>query len=122
MRPGAPPLLHRRLVPTDGERLLWAQGDGSTLVAHHAPWGIVGRLVCWEHWIPLTRAAMHRQGETVDVAAWPSVNDTHLLASRHYAFKGRCFVLAVATIQTRKDLLEGLARAGAISLPRPCCV
>jgi nitrilase len=112
IRPGLPPLLHRKLVPTHGERLLWGRGDGSTLEVHDAGWGKVGSLICWEHWMPLARAAMHRAGEAVHVAAWPTVNDAHLLASRSYAFEGRCFVLAAGTLQTRADLLDGLARAG----------
>lgn len=112
LRPAATPLLHRKLVPTHGERLIWGRGDGSTLETHRAEWGVVGSLICWEHWMPLARAAMHQAGETVHVAAWPTVNDTHLLASRSYAFEGRCFVLAAGTIQTREDLLDGLERAG----------
>lgn len=112
VRPHMAPLLHRKLVPTFAERLVWAQGDGSTLEVHQAPWGRLGSLICWEHWMPLARAAMHRAVETVHVAAWPTLDDTHLLASRHYAFEGRCFVLAAATIQSRNDLLEGLAMAG----------
>lgn len=110
--PGAPPLLHRKLVPTHGERLLWARGDGSTMDVHDAGWARIGSLICWEHWMPLARAAMHNAGETVHVAAWPSVNDAHLLASRSYAFEGRCFVLAAGTIQTRTQLIEGLLLAG----------
>jgi nitrilase len=112
LRPGLPPLLHRKLVPTHGERLIWGRGDGSTLDTHDAGWGKVGSLICWEHWMPLARAAMHRAGEAVHVAAWPTVNDAHLLASRSYAFEGRCFVLAAGTIQRRDDLLDGLARLG----------
>jgi len=112
LRPKAPPLVHRKLVPTHGERLIWARGDGSTLDVHHAEWGALGSLICWEHWMPLARAAMHHQGETVHVAAWPTVRDTYLIASRHYAFEGRCFVLAAGTILDRDDLLDGLARTG----------
>lgn len=112
IRPGARALLHRKLVPTHGERLVWAQGDGSTLDVHDAGWGRIGSLICWEHWMPLARAAMHEQREAVHVAAWPTLDDAHLLASRHYAFEGRCFVLAAATVQTRQDIADGLARAG----------
>lgn len=112
IRPDLPPLLHRKLVPTHGERLVWAQGDGSTLGVHDAGWGHVGSLICWEHWMPLARAAMHQQCEAVHIAAWPTLDDTHLLASRHYAFEGRCFVLAAATLQTRDQILDGLGRAG----------
>lgn len=109
LRPGQPPLIHRKLVPTHGERLIWARGDGSTLRVHDdGVIGPVGSLICWEHWMPLARAAMHNQGETVHIAAWPTVRETYAMASRHYAFEGRCFVLAAGTIQSRDDLLLGL--------------
>ena len=111
-RPDAPPLKHRKLVPTHGERLIWARGDGSTLGVHDAEWGSVGQLICWEHWMPLARAAMHHQTEAIHVAAWPTVREMYLLASRHYAFEGRCFVLAAGTIQSRDDVLDGLALLG----------
>jgi len=111
-RPNQAPLLHRKLVPTHGERMIWGRGDGSTLGVHQTEWGTVGQLICWEHWMPLARAAMHHAGETIHIAAWPSVREVHALASRHYAFEGRCFVLAAGTVQHRADLLEGLARVG----------
>nr|WP_295670511.1 carbon-nitrogen hydrolase family protein [Sphingomonas sp.] len=111
-RPHAAPLVHRKLVPTHGERLIWARGDGSTLATHAAEWGNVGSLICWEHWMPLARAAMHHAGETVHVAAWPSVRPMYRVASQHYAFEGRCHVLAAGTIQHRDDLIEGLERIG----------
>ena len=109
-RPGAPPIRHRKLVPTHGERLIWARGDGSTLVCHQAEWGAAGQLICWEHWMPFARAALHHAGEAVHVAAWPTVREMYLIASRHYAFEGRAFVLAAGTVQHRADLLDGLAR------------
>lgn len=112
LRPQQPPLLHRKLVPTHGERLIWARGDGSTLGVHHADWGAVGSLICWEHWMPLARATMHHAGEAVHVASWPTVRPMYRIASQHYAFEGRCFVLAAGTIQHRADLLDGLARVG----------
>lgn len=112
LRPGLPILDHRKLVPTHGERLVWMRGDGSTLGVHRAEWGNVGSLICWEHWMPLARAAMHNLGESVHVAAWPTVREEYALASRHYAMEGRCFVLAAGLVQTKADLLEGLERAG----------
>ncbi|MEO1169293.1 MAG: carbon-nitrogen hydrolase family protein [Pseudomonadota bacterium] len=111
-RSGQPPLPHRKLVPTHGERLIWARGNGSTLGVHEADWGHVGNLICWEHWMPLARAAMHNQREAVHVAAWPTVRDTYAIASRHYAFEGRCFVLAAGTVLHRDALLDGLERSG----------
>ena len=111
-RPRLGPLVHRKLVPTHGERLIWARGDGSTLEVHRASWGNVGSLICWEHWMPLARAAMLHEGEMVHVAAWPTVRDMYRVASRHYAFEGRCFVLAAGTVQHRDDILAGLDRVG----------
>lgn len=111
LRPGQSPLIHRKLVPTHGERLIWARGDGATLQVHPSEnMGAVGSLICWEHWMPLARAAMHNQGEAVHIAAWPTVRETYAIASRHYAFEGRCFVLAAGIIQTRDDVLDGLDR------------
>lgn len=112
IRPDKAPLDHRKLVPTHGERLIWARGDGSTLAVHQAPWGNVGSLICWEHWMPLARAAMHAQQEAVHIACWPTVRESHAIASRHYAFEGRCFVLAAGLVQWRDDLLDGLRRVG----------
>ncbi|HPK42609.1 MAG TPA: carbon-nitrogen hydrolase family protein [Synergistales bacterium] len=98
---------HRKLTPTYTERLLWGMGDGSTLVSVDAPFGVLGGLICWEHWLPLARAAMHARKETVHVAQWPWVRDLHLVASRHYAFEGQCFVLAAGTVLTVGDVLDG---------------
>jgi len=111
-RPGLPMLGHRKLVPTHGERLIWARGDGSTLGVHQAEWGRLGTLICWEHWMPLARAAMHNLGEDVHIAAWPTVRESHQIASRHYAMEGRCFVLAAGLVQMKDDLLDGLERVG----------
>ena len=111
-RPGLPPLPHRKLVPTHGERLIWARGDGSTLDVHDAGWGKIGQLICWEHWMPTARATLHHAGEAVHVAAWPTVREIYGVASRHYAFEGRCFVLAAGTVMSRADLIEGLDRVG----------
>ncbi len=104
--------VHRKLTPTYTERLLWVQGDGSTLAVGPGPIGPLGGLVCWEHWLPLARAAMHALGETVHVAQWPSVRELHQLASRHYAFEGQCFVLAAGTVLTRGDVIEGYRSLG----------
>jgi predicted amidohydrolase len=106
--------IHRKLTPTFNERLIWAQGDGSTLQAFPRDYGVLGGLVCWEHWMPLTRAAMHAQTETVHVAQWPAVGEMHQIASRQYAFEGQCFVLASGCVLTRDDALEGFN-----SLPSP---
>jgi predicted amidohydrolase len=85
--------VHRKLMPTHAERVVWGAGDGSTLHVFETGIGRLGGLICWEHWMPLTRFAMHAKGEQIHVAVWPEVPEVHQLASRHYAFEGRCFVI-----------------------------
>jgi len=95
---------HRKLVPTYTERLVWGQGDGAGLEAVDTPVGRVGGLICWEHWMPLARYALHVSGEQIHVAVWPTMDEMHQIACRHYAFEGRCFVLAAGLIMPVKDL------------------
>ena len=95
---------HRKLVPTYTERMVWGQGDADNLRAVDVPGARVGGLVCWEHWMPLARQALHDSGEDIHVAVWPTVHDTHQLASRHYAFEGRCFVLAAGSLMRASAL------------------
>jgi nitrilase len=97
--------IHRKLVPTYQERLVWGQGDGSTLTVMDTPHGRLGGLVCWEHAMPLARQAMHMKGEQIHVAVW----DIHQVMSRHYAFEGRTFVLAAALVLKRDELPAHLA-------------
>src|SRR5258705_5596917 len=107
---------HRKLVPTYTERLVWGNGDGRGLEAVPTSAGRVGGLICWEHWMPLARMAMHNSGEHIHVAVWPTVHELHQLASRHYAFEGRCFVLAVGLMMPTEDLPREL-RDGATLRP-----
>jgi predicted amidohydrolase len=99
---------HRKLVPTFNERLIWAHGDGESLITVDTPAGRLGGLVCWEHWMPLARHAMHEKHEVLHAAIWPTVNDLHLLAARHYAFEGRCFVMAAGSVLRREHLPKDL--------------
>jgi nitrilase len=104
--------VHRKLMPTYTERLVWGMGDGSTLAPLDTPHGPIGGLICWEHWMPLARAAMHAQHETIHVAQWPGVKELHLLASRHYAFEGQCFVAVAGAVLTRGEMLAGFDSLG----------
>lgn len=99
---------HRKLVPTYTERLVWGQGDARGVRAVDTPAGRVGGLICWEHWMPLARQALHESGEDVHVAVWPTVKEMNQVACRQYAFEGRCFVLAVGQLQRAAALPPGL--------------
>ena len=99
---------HRKLVPTYAERLVWGPGDGAGVRAVETPAGRVGGLVCWEHWMPLARQALHESGEDIHIAVWPAVKEMHLIACRQYAFEGRCFVLAAGSLMRASSLPDGL--------------
>jgi nitrilase len=111
--------VHRKLIPTHAERIVWGQGDGSTLHVVDTPAGRVGGLVCWEHWMPLVRFTMHSKGEQIHVAAWPEAGDMEHLASRHYAFEGRCFVICAGAVLTRADLPPDFELSDALSALGP---
>jgi predicted amidohydrolase len=109
---------HRKLVPTYTERLVWGPGDAQGLGAVATSAGRVGGLICWEHWMPLARQAMHESGEDIHVAVWPTVHEMHQVASRQYAFEGRCFVLAAGSLMRASALpIELEPHAGRITSP-----
>ena len=58
--------------------------------------------------MPLARQAMHNSGEHIHIALWPTVHETHQMASRHYAFESRSFVLAAGQLMKAKDIPKGL--------------
>ncbi len=95
---------HRKLMPTHTERLLYGQGDGKGLQAVETNAGRVGGLICWEHWMPLTRQTMHNSGEHIHVAVWPKVHEMLQIATRSYAFEGRCFAVGVGQIMRVSDI------------------
>jgi predicted amidohydrolase len=99
---------HRKLMPTYTEKLLYGAGDGHGLKTVDTHLGRVGGLICWEHWMPLARQAMHIGNEHIHVAVWPTVHEIHQLASRQYAFEGRCFVVAAGQILRAKDIPQQL--------------
>jgi len=93
---------HRKLVPTGGERLLWAQGDGSTLQVYDTPLGKLGGLICWENYMPLARYAMYAWGTQIYVAATWDRGQPWLSTLRHIAKEGRVYVIGCC-IAMRKD-------------------
>ena len=103
--------VHRKLTPTHTERIAWAQGDGAGLNVVDTSVGRVGSLICWEHWHPLMRQTMHFQDEQIHISCWPDMADSHIVAVKHYAFEGRCFVISAAQYLTADDVPEELISA-----------
>lgn len=94
---------HRKLMPTAAERLIWGQGDGSTLPVFHTPVGNLGAVICWENYMPMLRMAMYAKGVTVYCAPTADDRDTWLPTMRHVALEGRCFVLSACQVIRRGD-------------------
>ena len=94
---------HRKLMPTFTEKLLYGLGNASGLRVADTSIGRIGGLICWEHFMPLSRQVLHNEGEHIHLALWPMVHEMHQVASRHYAFEGRCFVIAAGQMMKAKD-------------------
>lgn len=103
--------LHRKLTPTHTEKIIWAAGDAAGLKVVDTEVGKVGGLICWEHWLPLARQSLHAQDEQIHVAAWPDLPEMHHIASRAYAFEGRCFVICAGQFLTTDDIPSELLSA-----------
>lgn len=95
---------HRKLKPTASERLIWGEGDGSTLTTVSTPFGILGGLICWENYMPLARMAMYAKGVEIYVAPTADNRDSWQATIQHIALEGRCFVLACNQFMTRSDI------------------
>lgn len=95
---------HRKLVPTGGERLVWAQGDGSTLSAYDTPFGKLGGLICWENYMPLARNAMYSWGTQIYVAPTWDFGEPWLSSLRHIAKEGGMFVIGCCIAMHMKDI------------------
>jgi nitrilase len=96
--------VHRKLMPTYDERLVWSPGDGHGLQVHPLKEFTVGGLNCWENWLPLARAALYGMGEDLHVAVWPgSRRNTHDI-TRFIAQESRSFVVSVGALMETKDI------------------
>jgi nitrilase len=92
-------LTHRKLVPTNHERLVWGQGDGRGLVTVPTPLGQVGGLICWENFMPLARFALYERGVEIYLAPTAEDSEAWLDSMRHIARESRAFVLSCCVFQ-----------------------
>jgi nitrilase len=92
---------HRKLKPTAAERLVWGEGDGSTLTVLDTGLGKIGGLICWENYMPLARMAMYGKGVEIYLAPTADARDSWLATLRHIACEGRCFVLGCNQFVTK---------------------
>ena len=93
--------VHRKLMPTYEERLVWSPGDGHGLRVHELGEFRVGGLNCWENWMPLPRAALYGQGENLHVAVWPGSERNTQDITRFIARESRSYVVSVSGMMHR---------------------
>ena len=96
---------HRKLMPTGTERLIWGQGDGSTLPVVDTAAGRVGAVICWENHMPLLRTAMYAKGVQIWCAPTVDERDVWQASMRHIAHEGRCFVVSACQVQPSPQAL-----------------
>lgn len=96
---------HRKLMPTGTERLIWGQGDGSTLPVVESQAGRIGAAICWENHMPLLRTAMY--AKNVEIWCAPTVDERDIwqASMRHIAHEGRCFVISACQVQPSPETL-----------------
>ena len=92
-------LRHRKLVPTNHERLVWGPGDGGGLRAIETPLGRLGGLICWENYMPLARFALYESGVEIYVASTADDSDGWQATLVHLARESRAFVIAPSHFQ-----------------------
>ncbi|MBF9235750.1 carbon-nitrogen hydrolase family protein [Microvirga alba] len=94
---------HRKLMPTASERLVWGQGDGSTLPVLDTSVGKIGAAICWENYMPNLRQALYAKGINIWCAPTVDERDVWQASMRHIACEGRMFVLSSCQYLTRAD-------------------
>jgi nitrilase len=99
----------RKVMPTGSERLIWAQGDGSTLTVTDTRLGRLATAICWENLMPALRLNFYAQGVDVWCAPTADARDVQLATMRHIAVEGRCFVLAANQVAQARDLSPAFA-------------
>ncbi|MFT8523498.1 MAG: carbon-nitrogen hydrolase family protein [Gluconobacter cerinus] len=100
---------HRKLMPTGTERLVWGQGDGSTIPVFNTEIGRLGAAICWENYMPDLRQSMYARGINLWCAPTVDERDIWQASMRHIAYEGRTFVLSACQFMTRADAPENYA-------------
>lgn len=95
---------HRKLMPTNPERMVWGFGDGSGLNVVETAVGRIGTLICWENFMPLARYALYAQNIEIYVAPTWDSGDMWQATMQHIAREGGCWVIGCATALEASDI------------------
>jgi nitrilase len=99
---------HRKLMPTNPERMVWGLGDASGLKTVESPLGRLGAVICWENYMPLVRYALYAQGIDVYIAPTYDAGERWIATMQHIAREGGCYVLGSGVAFKGNDLPEDL--------------
>jgi nitrilase len=99
---------HRKLMPTNPERMVWGFGDASGLQAIDTPVGRIGALLCWENYMPLARFALYAQGIDIHIAPTYDSGEGWLGTLQHIAREGGCWVIGAGIALRNRDLPDDL--------------
>ena len=95
---------HRKLMPTNPERMVWGFGDGSGLKVVDSPAGRIGTLLCWENYMPLARYALYAQGVELYIAPTYDSGDDWISSLQHIAREGCCWVIGCGNLMQGSDI------------------
>ena len=95
---------HRKLMPTNPERMVWGFGDASGLKVVDTPCGRVGTLLCWENYMPLARYALYSQGVEIYIAPTYDSGDGWIGTLQHVAREGCCWVVGCGNLMKGSDI------------------
>lgn len=108
---GAVAGVHRKLVPTGGERTVWGPAPTAPLPVFDTGFGRIGGLLCWENLMPLARAALYERGIDIYLAPTWDNSDSWICTLRHIAREGRVFVIGTNTCLHARDVPRSLPGA-----------
>lgn len=95
---------HRKLIPTGGERLIWSQGDGSTLHSYDTSAGKIAGLICWENFMPLARTAIYESGTQILASPTWDKSPDWIQSMQHIAREGGMFVVSACMALKTSDI------------------
>jgi len=99
---------HRKLMPTNPERMVWGFGDASGLNVVETAVGRIGTLICWENYMPLARYALYSQGVEIYIAPTYDSGDGWVGSLQHIAREGRCWVVGCGNMMQGSDFPDDL--------------
>ncbi len=99
---------HRKVMPTNAERMVWGFGDGTGLKVVDTPCGRIGALICWENYMPQARLALYAHGIQIYIAPTFDEGDTWVASMQHIAREGRCWVIGSGFALCARDIPENV--------------